>query len=165
MRLRDTPGGDDMRRAIMYAALLAAALLCSSTNAVAQQSPVMVAAVTRAPNTEVWTHAGRHFPQTPIRRGMNVPKNEVPARAPSTLGVEMPEGAEMGKDDDGKLQTVIDEETFLLPVRHHSLWAMPPGGLTRWLIQPPVPIDPHSTVAAPGPVTRDDGVSARLTRR
>jgi hypothetical protein len=74
----------------------------------------------------------------------------VPDEAPSIAGGEKPEGAEVGNDDDGEFQAVIGEDTFLLPVWRHSFWAMPPGGITRWLIRPPVPINPDSTLATPG---------------
>jgi hypothetical protein len=80
---------------------------------------------------------------------MQVQKTEVPGKAPTTRGAERPEGAKIATVDHGQRQTVIDEDTFLVPVWHHSFWAMPPGGFTRWLIRRPVPINPHSTLAAP----------------
>ena len=137
-----------MRRAIIYAALLAAVVLFSPTDGAAQQSPAMIAAAAKAPNTEGWTARAHQIPQIPTRPGVIVPTIEAPGEAPSTVGVKRPGVAEVEKEDDGEIQAVIDEDAFLLPVWHRGFWAMPPGGMTRFLLQPPVPINPDKTLAA-----------------
>ncbi len=138
-----------MRRAIIYAALLAAVVLFSPTDGAAQQSPAMIAAAAKAPNTEGWTARALQIPQIPTRPGVIVPTIEAPGEVPPTVGTERPGEAEVKKEDNRDIQAAIDEDAFLLPVWHRGFWAMPPGGMTRYLLQPPVPINPESTLADP----------------
>jgi hypothetical protein len=137
-----------VRRAIIHAALLGAVVLFSPIDGAAQQSPAMITAAAKAPNTAGWTARARQIPQIPTRPGVIVPKIEAPGGAPSTVGGERPGVAEVKMEDDGGIQAVIDEDLFLLPVWHRGFWAMPPGGITRYLLQPPAPVDPDRTLAA-----------------
>jgi hypothetical protein len=133
-----------MERAIMYAALLTLAVSYSPIDAHAQQSPAEIASTARPPETEAWTDRRRPFADSPFTQCANAPTVEVPDKAPTVVGGENPGVVAIEKDDDGELQQVM-EETFLLPVLHRGFWAMPPGGFTRILIQPPIPINPDAT--------------------
>ena len=145
---RDTPGGR-MRMAVRYAVLLTAVVLFSSIDAVAQQSPGMIATAAGLPSIDRWNDAARPIPETPVRRIVNVPNELAPDEAPPSFGVDEQPGSEAEQEFDGDSQAANDEDSFLLAVLHRGFWAMPPGGFTRILIQPPVPINPDSTVAAP----------------
>jgi hypothetical protein len=49
-----------------------------------------------------------------------------------------------------------DHSAFLLPVWHPGIWAMPPGGLTRYLIPSQSFVNPDQTLS-PGPVIVNSG--------
>ncbi len=137
-----------MRRAIIHAALLAAALLLSPTDGAAQQGPSTIATAANGPNTAAWSAPPHPMPQIPARPGAVAASFEAPGGAPATLGGESSEVAEVQKEDGGETPAVMVEDLFLLPVWRYGFWAMPPGGITRYVFQPPVPVDPDSTLAA-----------------
>lgn len=141
------PGGR-MRRAIIHAVLFAVVVLFSATDGAAQQRPTMSTAAARPHNAKSWTARAGQIPQMPKRPGVIVPTVEAPGEAPSTFGAERPKVAEVEKVDDGEIHVENDEDAFLLPVVHRGFWAMPPGGMTRFLWQPPAPINPTTTLAA-----------------
>jgi hypothetical protein len=145
-----------VRRAIIHAALLAAVVLFSPTDGAAQQSPAMIAAAAKAPNTGSWTARAQRIPQIPTRPGVMFPTIEAHGQAPSTVGEEMPGVAEVKTEDDRDVRAATDENAFLLPVWHYGFWAMPPGGLTRFLWQPQDPINPESTLAADPVIVNSD---------
>jgi hypothetical protein len=133
-----------MKQVIVYAALLTLAVSFSPIEARAQQPPAEIASIAKSPGTEVWTDRGRPYPEIPVRRCAHAPTVEVPDEAPAVIGGEHPGVAAIENDDGNEVQPVV-EDTFLLPVLHRGFWAMPPGGFTRFLIQPPIPINPDAT--------------------
>jgi hypothetical protein len=133
----------------MYAALVAATVVFSSVNAFAQQLPPMIASAAGAPLADGWSERAPRVSRAPARPVVVVPTEEALGKVPPTIGVEKREGAEVKKEVDCGIHDVIGEDTFLLAVRHHGFWAMPPGGFTRYLIGRPIPINPDSTLADP----------------
>lgn len=151
-----------MRRAIIHAALIAAVVLLPATDATAQQAPAMIATAATAPNgpiTAAWTAPPHPMPQIPATPGAVAAKFEAPGGEPPNLGGESSEVAEVATGDDGESRAVMAEALFLLPVWHHGFWAMPPGGMTRYIFLSPVPVDPDSTLAA-DPVMVSSGCSS-----
>jgi hypothetical protein len=137
-----------MRRAIIYAALLAEVVLLSPTDGNAQRSPPLIAAAAKPPKVEGWTVRAHQLPQVPTRPGVIVSEIGAPGEAPSTVGEDIPKVAEVTKEDDHDIQALINEDGFLLPVWYRGFWAMPPGGMTRFLRQPPHPINPDTKLVA-----------------
>lgn len=77
--------------------------------------------------------------------GVAVAKFELPDDSPSKDYVELPTHSGIKQAGEEHLKGTIDEDALLLPVLHYGFWAMPPGGMTRYLISPPVPVDPETT--------------------
>ena len=50
----------------------------------------------------------------------------------------------------------VDADAFLLPVLHPGHWAMPPGGLTRFLWRPRTLVNPDQSLPS-GPVVANSG--------
>jgi hypothetical protein len=75
--------------------------------------------------------------------------NEV-GEAPQNVGVERCEGLRIDKENATNVQVVVVGGAFLRPTWDRGFWAMPPGGLTRFLLPAPGFINPEDTLAAAG---------------
>lgn len=136
-----------MKGPIFHAALFTAAAFFYPLGGFAQQPPGMVSAVAKAPHTEGGAARAHSIQPMPARPGVAVAKIEVPDRSPSKDDVERPPHSGIKQAGEEHLKGKIDEDALLLPVLHYGFWAMPPGGMTRNLISPPVPVDPDDTGA------------------
>lgn len=97
--------------------------------------------------TEQWADVPRFAHQKPQRVHLRAAEPEIPDPV-RTDASNQPIGqsiSEIGLDVNAQAES--GEDAFLLAVLHPGFWAMPPGGFTRFLIQPPIPIDPDLTFA------------------
>jgi len=160
--------GDDVRGPIAFAALIACAALCPTQGAASERPARMIAPARGAPSTAV--RAARSRPaQSRLAPSIVAPRRQSALAIPERRkifevegngghpipGVPKPTGGHIidapaeiditvNTEDDSceKTETALDTGAFLLPVRHHGFWAMPPGGLTRYIWAPPGFINP-----------------------
>lgn len=137
-----------MRGSFWKVSTLTAAMLLSVSDGAAHEPPVPMAAVTSAPAASgqmAWEPDG--LPKHPSPEVM-VSRVVVRSEAEPIISEAHPPATERATEDDGGFEPVIDEDVVLLPIWHYGFWAMPPGGLTRHLLPPRVPIDPDETLAS-----------------
>jgi len=148
--------GDDVKGPIIQSALLVALMSLFPTSGGAQQPPVVSPAAATSPNTVGQTIRVRHSPQIRMVPGMVVPRVESVGEGPPDGAPERPDSTAAAKRETGDAVAVNGEDAFLRPVWQYGFWAMPPGGMTRFLITPPIPVDLEDTLA-PDPVTENTG--------
>lgn len=144
--------GDDVKRPIIHSALLVAVVSLFPTSAGAQQRPAVNPAAASSPNTIRQTVVVRHSPEMMKEPGIVIPWAGSPGLGPLHFAPEWSERTAAARKEDGDAVEVKGDEAFLLPVWHFGFWAMPPGGLTRFLISPPTPVDIEDRLA-PDPAT------------
>ena len=86
----------------------------------------------------------------PVARKMRVQTIEANGEKPGESSVEQSASSEIENSDVMATEALIDEGALLLPTWDRGFWAMPPGGLTRFLIPPRGFINPEQNLP-PGP--------------
>ena len=139
-----------MKGLISYTAWSAAlALLCLDCG-FAEQPRLRIAAASAIPTAVACTSVPPDMTRMPVARKMRVQTIEANGEKPGESSVEQSASSEIENSDVMATEALIDEGALLLPTWDRGFWAMPPGGLTRFLIPPRDFINPEQNLP-PGP--------------
>ena len=137
-----------MKGPIICAALLGALAFLPTATAFTQQPAGVRATGIRAPTYGRGADGAYRAPQGAKNLGLRTAEAEVSNKLRPEGAVKNQERSSVESEIDADFQAKIDEEVLLLPVLHPAFWAMPPCGITRFLISSPLPIDPEQKLAS-----------------
>jgi hypothetical protein len=147
MRFRGS-WGDEMNGPVICAALLGALAFLPTTTGFAQQPAGVRATGVHAPTYGRRADGAYHAPQAPKSLDRRTAETEVSNESRPEGTVKKPERSSVEREIVADIQANIDEEALLLPVVHPAFWAIHPGGITRFLISSPLPIDPEQKLGS-----------------